>query len=97
MTELEKRRIELLRETRKIYAENSAPAIHPRYNNAYASLYKSEELKKKENTLAIRMIIAILLFCLFVLANEKKMKEVEVVNNLIKQEYGGFIDLPILD
>ena len=97
MTETEQRRIELLRQTRKMYAENSIPAVHPRYNNAYSSLYGREVSKEKEGTFGIRTIIAILLFCLFVLANQKEMEEAEVVSNLIQQEYGGFVDLPILD
>ena len=42
MTEAERRRNELLRETRKIYSEKYAPpAIHPRYQNAYQSIYKT--------------------------------------------------------
>ena len=97
MTELEQRRIELLRQTRKLYAENCIPAIHPRYKNAYSSLYGREETKEKESSLGVRMIIAILLFCLFVLANQKDMEEAEVVSNLIQKEYGGLVDLPILD
>ena len=97
MTELEQRRIELLRQTRKLYAENYIPAIHPRYKNTYSSLYGREETKEKESSLGVRMIIAILLFCLFVLANQKDMEEAEVVSNLIQKEYGGLVDLPILD
>ena len=97
MTELVQRRIELLRQTRKFYAENYIPAIHPRYKNTYSSLYGREETKEKESSLGVRMIIAILLFCLFVLANQKDMEEAEVVSNLIQKEYGGLVDLPILD
>ena len=97
MTETEQRRIELLRQTRKMYAENSIPAVHPRYKNTYSSLYGTENKNKDESSLGVRAIIAILLFCLFVLANQKEMEEAEVVSNLIQQEYGGFVDLPILD
>lgn len=97
MTDLEQRRIELLKQTRKIYAENAVPAIHPRYNNAYSSIYETDESKMNESTLGLRVIIAILLFCLFVLADHKEMKEAEAVNNLIQQEYSGFVDLPIMD
>lgn len=97
MTELEQRRIELLRQTRKLYSENNIPAVHPRYKNTYSSLYGREESKGSESSFGVRMIIAILLFCLFVLANQKDMEEAEIVSNLIQQEYSGFIDLPILD
>lgn len=98
MTELEQRRIDLLKQTRRMYADNSTPAVHPRYKNAYASIYGMEERdEKKENTFGVRMIIAILLFCLFVLANQKEMEEAKIVSNLIQQEFDGFIDLPIGD
>lgn len=97
MTELEQRRIELLRQTRKLYGDNNIPAVHPRYKNTYSSLYGREEIKDNESTFGVRTIIAILLFCLFVLANQKEMKEADVVSNLIEQEYLGFIDLPISD
>ena len=97
MTELEQRRIDLLKQTRKLYAENNIPAVHPRYRNTYSCLYEKKEMEGKESTFGIRAIIAILLFCLFVLANQKEMEEAQVVSNLIQQEYSGFIDLPMLD
>ena len=97
MTELEQRRIELLRQTRRMYAENSIPAVHPRYKNTYSSLYGKEEAKDNASSFGLRMIIAILLFCLYILANQKEMEEAETVSNLIQEEYGGFIDLPISD
>ena len=44
MTEIEKRRVKLLRDTRKTYSEKYAPpAIHPRYQSTYNSIYGPEE------------------------------------------------------
>ena len=68
MTDVEKRRLTLLRETRKTYSDqNSPPAIHPRYQSVYLSLYGSEkgEDSKVHSTFLIRFVIAIFAFVLF--------------------------------
>ena len=96
MTETERRRNELLRETRKIYTEKYAPpAIHPRYHNAYQSIYKTTPRKKQNSTFLARVLIAILLFSAFFAANQKGLKEAETVVNEITSEFDGFVDLQI--
>ena len=94
MTETERRRITLLQETRKIYSERyMPPAVHPRYQAAYQSLYKNDEIRQEEthpSSFGVRMVIAILLFCLFTIASKNGMEETKTVANEIKQEFHGF-------
>lgn len=75
MTEIEKRRSELLAQTRDIYKEKkSPPAIHPRYQSAYLSLYKdeTEEIPASPNTFLIRTLIAFFVFVLFFVIDYRK-------------------------
>ena len=68
MNDVERRRIKLLQETRKNYSDkHSPPAIHPRFQCTYDSLYRDKKNGKpnKQGTLLVRTIIAILLFALF--------------------------------
>lgn len=96
MTDTEKRRTALLQQTRKIYSENYAPpAIHPRYGAIYQNLYKKEREEKPTSSFGVRVVIAILLFGLFFVANQNGMKEAEMVVNEIQQEFDGFVDLQI--
>lgn len=96
MTDTEKRRIELLEQTRKTYSDSYAPpAVHPRYGAVYQSLYQKEREDKKTSSFVMRFVIAILLFGLFFVANKKEMKEAGMVMNEIQQEFDGFVDLQI--
>lgn len=64
MNEVERRRRQLLEETRRKYGDSrTVPAIHPRYGSIYSELY--EEKSERSNGLLFRMIIAVLLFALF--------------------------------
>ncbi len=99
MTDTEKRRMELLEHTRKLYSDkNSPPAIHPRFQSTYQSLYKSEQKEEvtETSTFGIRLVIAILIFCLFVAAKQTDI-DTEMVVKEIGQEYQSFVDLPIFD
>lgn len=73
MTDTEKRRVELLRQTRAVYSEKmGTPAVHPRYRSTYSTLYpalEADEKNGKSGTLGIRTFIAVLLFALFVTAD----------------------------
>ena len=97
MTETEKRRIDLLQETRKIYSDKYAPpAVHPRYQTAYHSIYKNDTMSIEENknsSLGVRTLIAILLFALFIIAGKNGMEETETVMQEIKQD--AFVDFQI--
>lgn len=96
MTETEKRRSELLQQTRKIYSDRYAPpAVHPRYRAAYLSLYEDDVQEKKVNSFVLRLAIAILLFGAFFMANKQGFKEAETVANEIQQEFDGFVDFQI--
>ena len=96
MTETERRRNELLRETRKIYNEKYAPpAIHPRYQNAYQSIYKTNSNEKQNTGFLTRIVIACLLLGAFYVASLKGLKEAQMVANEIVSEFDGFVDLEI--
>lgn len=97
MTDVERRRIELLKQTRKTYEDKNIPAVHPRYRNTYTSIYGREMQEEKSGTFGARLVIAILLFGLFVIANKNEMEEAEIVSTQIQQEFSGFVDLPIFD
>ena len=99
MIDAEKRRMELLTQTRKMYSEHYAPpAIHPRYQSTYQSLYRVETKNKQESsgTLGVRFLIAILLFCLFVVAGKSGDIDTEMVFSYIEESH-GFVDLSIPD
>lgn len=75
MTEIEKRRSELLAQTRDMYKEKKTlPAIHPRYQSAYLSLYRedTEEVSVSPNTFLIRTLIAFFVFVLFFVIDYRK-------------------------
>lgn len=96
MSDIEKRRNELLQQTRKIYSEKyTPPAVHPRYQAVYQSLYKNEAEEKTTSSFMARLIIAILIFGVFFLANQKGLEETETVVKEIQQEFNGFVDLEI--
>lgn len=73
MTEAEKRRKELLDQTRLLYHDrNVVPAIHPRYGATYAKLYGREKNEKSEgvaSSLGARLFLSLLLFVLYASAN----------------------------
>lgn len=97
MTDVEKRRLKLLRDTRKNYSETSVtPAIHPRFQSAYLSLYKRDEdiSRPDGNSFFLRSIIAVLLFALVFLMDyqgqtfgsiDSQMIICEISNNLLGQ------------
>ena len=60
MNEAEKRRRELLEQTRYSYQESGIPAIHPRYRASYSELYGEEEAE--QGSLRIRTFICMILF-----------------------------------
>ncbi len=64
MNEAEKRRRELLEQTRYSYQESGIPAIHPRYRASYSELYGEEEAE--QGSLGIRTFICMILFAVFV-------------------------------
>jgi hypothetical protein len=77
MNDVEKRRLQLLQETRRNYSDKySPPAVHPRFQSTYDSLYRNRQNEQTEEhgTFLVRVVIAVLLFALFFLmdySNEK--------------------------
>lgn len=70
MNEFEKQRQELLNHTRSIYNEKKQPpAIHPRYQHVYQSLYE----EKKTSSFVFRLVIASAVFFIFFAVNYKRV------------------------
>ncbi len=104
MTNIEKRRLELLTQTRNMYSEKTVPpAIHPRYQAAYHSIYGNTEMdeQKTHNPFMIRVVIAVVIFSLFFFMNQQKYtigtidsQEIvaEVQKNLFSKEFPLFIE-----
>ena len=66
MTETEKRRKDLLSSVRSSHTDSGyVPAVHPRYQNVYHSIYEEEEVETG-GTLPFRICLALLLFLLYV-------------------------------
>lgn len=64
MNQVEKRRRQLLEETRNTYSDrNRTAAIHPRYGSIYSDNYEYE--KETKGTFSIRLVLCLLLFALF--------------------------------
>ena len=67
MNESQKRREELLKNTRKLYdSEKKGTYIHPRYQSGY--VFSEKEKKEETSSLGIRILFSMLLFLVFVLA-----------------------------
>ena len=79
MNESEKRRYQLLKEA-KGNGRGTLPAVHPRYHAAYASLYPEESdfPLTGQGTFAVRVVLSVLLFALFVMADYKNVTVMKV-------------------
>lgn len=95
MTESEKRRVQLLHQTRELYSDKQIPpAVHPRYQACYETLYNAEREKTElHSTLGIRIFIAILLFALFVAMDYKGTEYATVDSKKIIQEIERSVDI----
>lgn len=75
MNETEKRRQELLEQTRKKYQNsNSVPAVHPRYRAAYTSIYGEAENETGNSGSGFRLFLAIAIFGVFVAMDQSGEK-----------------------
>ena len=89
MTDTEKRRMELLEHTRKLYSDkNSPPAIHPRFQSTYHSIYGHDEHEYVENkgSFFVRTVIAVLLFALFFIMDYRNEKFGTVDSQVVVNE-----------
>ena len=77
MNEVEKRRIQLLQDTRKSYSnQNTPPAIHPRFQATYHSLYQEEE----PNHFFTRIILAVLILGIcFILQQQEQQTLINII------------------
>lgn len=95
MNESEKRRKQLLEQTRRRYGDSRIPpAIHPRYSSLYSSLYRSSEENADEaGGFGFRMFIAVLLFAAFVAMDYSDEKIASVDSKRIVKEIETGVDV----
>lgn len=73
MNSSEKRRKELLEQTRRLYSDRKEPpAIHPRYGALYNRLYEGEEEYYTPGTFGVRVFLCLLLFAAFVTMDKQE-------------------------
>ena len=93
MNDSEKRRRQLLEETRSLYSDrNSPPAVHPRYKFAYARLYGSED-EMAPATFGLRLFLCFMLFAAFVAMDNNGITVKSVSSDRIVQEITTDLDV----
>ena len=93
MNDSEKRRRQLLEETRSLYSDrNSPPAVHPRYKFAYARLYGSED-EMAPDTFGLRLFLCFMLFAAFVAMDNNGITVKSVSSDRIVQEITTDLDV----
>ena len=93
MNDSEKRRRQLLEETRSLYSDrNSPPAVHPRYKFAYARLYGSEDVMAP-GTFGLRLFLCFMLFAAFVAMDNNGITVKSVSSDRIVQEITTDLDV----
>lgn len=93
MNASEKRRRELLEQTRELYNERrTIPAIHPRYGMAYRQLYE-EEQETLPGTFGLRVFLCLLLFAAFVVMDKNGSEVMSVDSSRIVNEITYNIDV----
>lgn len=94
MNETEKRRKELLEQTRKKYSNsNINPAVHPRYSAAYTSIYGSEENESEAAGVGFRVFLAVVLLVVFIAMDQSGEKIATVDSKRIIEEIEVDTDL----
>ena len=91
MNEAEKRRRELLEQTRYSYQESGIPAIHPRYRASYSALYGEEEAE--QGSLGIRTFICMILFAVFVFMQNEGKDILHISSTKVVQEVSKNADI----
>ena len=93
MNDSEKRRRQLLEETRSLYSDrNSPPAVHPRYKFAYERLYGSED-EMAPGTFGLRLFLCFMLFAAFVAMDNNGITVKSVSSDRIVQEITTDLDV----
>ena len=89
MNDVEKRRLKLLQETRKNYSDSYAPpAIHPRFQSTYNSIYGriENEYIEGRGSFIIRIVIAMLILGLFFIMDFRNEKIGKIDSQVIINE-----------
>ena len=89
MNEAEKRRRELLEQTRYSYQESGIPAIHPRAS--YSELYGEDEAE--QGSLGIRTFICMILFAVFVFMQNEWKDILHISSTKVVQEVSKNADI----
>lgn len=92
MNDSERRRRELLQQTRRLYDERrDIPAVHPRYGRIYNNLYsgKDEQTEQTGGSFYLRLVIGILCFICFVYMDQSNagvaaVNSTSIVNQIEK-------------
>lgn len=92
MNDSEKRRRQLLEETRNRYSDRRIPAVHPRYGSAYNKIYGDEE-GMPPSTFGIRLFLCFMLFAAFVTMDNNQMKYKNVNSDRIVKEISTDMDV----
>ena len=93
MNDSEKRRRQLLEETRSLYSDrNSPPAVHPRYKFAYARLYGDVE-EMAPGKFGLRLFLCFMLFAAFVAMDNNGITVKSVSSDRIVQEITTNLDV----
>ena len=96
MNESEKRRRDLLRQTRKLYDENSTlPAVHPRYGHLIHELYEDEE-KQPKGSFFMRAVLGALCFLCYVWIDSSNIEVADVSSNQIAEQIERQMDTETL-
>lgn len=96
MNESEKRRKQLLEQTRGMYSDKrTPPAIHPRYQSLYSRLYDDGDSgsQMEKGTFGIRAFICILLFGLFVAVDYKGTEVANVSSHKVVKQIEATFDV----
>lgn len=94
MNQSEKRRMELLEQTRNLYSDRrTAPAVHPRYGAVYNKLYADQDGKSSPGTFGIRVFLCFMLFAAYVTMDTKGIEVKSVGSERIVQEITTDVDV----
>ncbi|MGF0032892.1 hypothetical protein ACQRBN_07980 [Bariatricus sp. SGI.154] len=94
MNDSEKRRRELLEQTRELYNERrSIPAVHPRYGTAYRQLYEEDQPMASPGTFGLRVFLCLLLFAAFVAMDKNGSEVMKVDSSRIVEEITYDLDV----
>ena len=94
MNESEERRRQLLRQTRRLYNEDSfIPAVHPRYGHIYHDLYDDGAEARPKSSFFFRLTLGVLCFVCYVWIDYGKVNVANVSSDKIVNQIEKQMDL----